>query len=71
MYEPDGYRQQLERLTDRFPGKEFIGIADACTNFGCDRRTLLADKTFPAKQINGARKYFIPIVSLARWMTSK
>jgi len=71
MYEPDGYRQQLERLSEKFPGKEFIGIADACIILGCDRRTLLSDRTFPVKQISGARKYFIPIVGLARWMMTR
>lgn len=71
MYEPDGYREQIERLSEKFPGKEFIGITEVCAILGCDRRTLLSDKTFPVKQINGTRKYFIPIVGLARWMMSK
>ncbi len=70
MREPEGYREQLERLAERFPGKEFIGIADACAILGCDRRTLLGDKKFPAKRINGTRKYYIPIVKLAWWMAS-
>lgn len=35
---------------------------------GCHRQTLLADKTFPAKQICGKGKYYIPIAGLARWL---
>lgn len=66
--EPDGYREQLELLAERFPGKEVLSIQDVCKMFGCHRQTLLADKTFPRKQIGGKGKYYIPIVGLARWM---
>lgn len=71
MREPNGYREQLENLSKRFPDKEFIGIADACAILGCDRRTLLSDRTFPVKRINGTRKYYIPITRLAWWMVSR
>jgi hypothetical protein len=67
--EPEGYRDQLERLYAKFPDREMITIIEASKVCGCDRRTLLADSTFPAKQIGGAKKYFIPLVGLARWMT--
>lgn len=68
MREPNGYRDQLERLAELFPGKEFLTIQEVCKILGCHRQTLLADKTFPAKQIGGKGKYYIPIVGLARWM---
>lgn len=71
MREPDGYRQQLEYLTERYPDKDILTIVDVCKMFGCHRQTLLADKTFPAKRINGKGKYFISIVSLARWMMTR
>lgn len=71
MREPDGYREQLKRLTELFPGKEVLTIQEVCKMFHCNRRKLLADKTFPVKQINGQGKYYIPIVGLARWMMTK
>lgn len=66
--EPNGYREQLEHLSEKFPGKEVLSVQEVCSMLGCHRQTLLADKTFPAKQIRGKGKYYIPIVGLARWM---
>lgn len=68
MREPDGYREQLERLTELFPGREVLTLPEVCKMMGCGRQTLLADRTFPAKQIGGKGKYYIPIVALARWL---
>lgn len=58
MREPDGCREQLGRLND------------VCKMFGCHRHKLLGDKNFPAKQIGGKGKYYIPIVKLARYMAA-
>jgi len=68
--EPDGYREQLEHLTQRFPGKEVLSIQEVCKMFRCNRRKLLTDKTFPVKQFNGQGTYYIPIVKLAWWMAT-
>lgn len=68
MRELDGYRQQLERLAERYPGKEVLNMQEVCKMLRCHRQTLLADKTFPAKQIGGKGKYYVPVVGLARWM---
>ena len=68
MREPDGYRQQFEHLAERYPGKEVLTIHEVCDMFCCHRRTLLSDKTFPAKRIGNKGKYYIPVVGLARWM---
>ncbi len=68
MREPDGYRQQLEQLVQKFPNKEVLTIQEVTSLLGCHRQTLLADKTFPAKRIGNKGKYYIPIVGLARWM---
>lgn len=68
--EPDGYRQQLEHLAERYPGKEVLTIQEVTKMLGCHRQTLLADKTFPAKRIGEKGKYLIPIVGLARWLAS-
>lgn len=68
--EMEGYHEQLVRLSERFPGREAISIKECCEALPLDRRTILADKTFPAKRVNGrsSRKYIIPLVALARWM---
>lgn len=71
MREPDGYREQLERLTERFPGKETLTMQEVCAVVGCYRRTLLSDKSFPAKRIGKKGIYVISIVKLAWWMASK
>lgn len=69
--ELDGYRQQLERLAELYPGKEVLTIQEACKMLRSHRQTLLADKTFPAKRIGQKGKYYIPIVGLARWMVAR
>lgn len=69
--EPEGYREQLEHLAERYPGKEVLTIQEVCKMFRCNRRKLLSDKTFPVKQFNNQGRYYIPIAGLARWMVSK
>ena len=44
--ELEGYRPQLELLTDMFPGRAAIGITECQAALGIDRRTLLADRRF-------------------------
>jgi len=66
--EPDGYRQQLEHLAERYPDREVLTIQEVTALLGCHRQTILADKTFPAKRIGNKGKYYIPVVGLARWM---
>jgi len=66
--EPEGYREQLELLAARYPGKTVLTIQEVCKLFSCGRHKLLADKTFPAKQFAGKGTYYIPIAGLARWM---
>lgn len=65
------YREQLDRLSARFPNREAISITEASDILGMDRRSLLHSKTFPAKRPSGNRngKIVVPIVALARWMT--
>lgn len=67
--EAEGYRPQLELLTDLFPGRAAIGITECQAVLGLDRRTLLADRNFPARQIGS--KYTVPLTELARWMVQK
>lgn len=67
------YRDQLDRLSARFPNREAISISEAADILGTERRSLLNSKTFPAKRPSGRKngKIVVPIVALARWMTSK
>ena len=69
MREAEGYREALEFLVQQFPDKVAIGIADCCKAIGRDRRTLLADKNFPAKQVGN--RYTIALPELARWMVRR
>jgi len=71
MREPDGYQDQLERLTELFPGKEVLSMQEVSKMLRCQARTLLIDKSFPAKRIGKRGKYCIPIVGLARWMMTR
>lgn len=64
--EKEGFREQLESLVSRFPGKEAVSLETCCELLDTDRRILLNDKTFPAKKVGG--KYLIPLVGLARWL---
>ena len=69
MREPEGYRQQLELLTDIFPHRAALKIAECEAALNLDRRTLLADRSFPAKKVGN--KYSVPITELARWMIKR
>lgn len=64
--EKPAYRDTLERLRELYPGKENLSMPECERYFRSNRRTLLKDKTFPAKKIG--RDYIIPIVSLARYL---
>lgn len=72
--EKEGFREQLARLDELFPGKEALSMNEVCAMLRCDRRSLLTDKSFPLKKIGGTPgkefngRYVIPKVGLARWM---
>ena len=68
--EMEGYREQLVRLSERFPNREAISIKECCETLPLNRRTILSDETFPVKRVSGKAtgKYIIPLVALARWM---
>ena len=67
-----GFREQLEHLSELFPGRESLGIDEVCKLLGLSRDTLLADESFPFKRTAGKRngKIFIPIVPLALWLVT-
>lgn len=68
--EKEGFREQLTRLSEKFPDRETISIKEACGVVGLCRDTLLADRTFPAIKSGNRKngKIVVPIVALARWM---
>lgn len=63
---PD-YRATLELLQSTYPGRVELGIAEVARLLNRDRRTLLKDRTFPARMIGN--KYSISITALARYMS--
>ena len=40
-----GFREQLEHLSELFPGRESLGIDEVCKLLGLSRDTLLAAET--------------------------
>jgi hypothetical protein len=65
--EQENYRDNLQLLTEMFPGKLALTIQECCQVCGVkDRRTLLKDRAFPARMIAG--RYQIPIADLARYL---
>lgn len=66
--EKEAYRDTLESLLRRFPDREAITVDEAAEILHMDRRILLADKNFPTVKV-GERRYRIPLVRLARWMS--
>lgn len=72
--EKEGFRDQLVRLDELFPDRETLTLDEVSELLGVYRKTLLNDKTFPAKKVGVTKsitggKYIIPKVSLARWMS--
>jgi hypothetical protein len=64
-----GFREQIDRLDAKFPGKEAIDLKEATEYLDTDKACLLSDNTFPAKKVGG--KYLIFKVRLASWMCSE
>lgn len=57
--------QMLSELREAF-GKPQITISEAARYLRKDRRTLLADRSFPYRKCGG--RYLVSLVALARWM---
>lgn len=65
--EKEHFRDALDRLSEKFPGREFITVAESCELLGCHRETIMNDRTFPVKHIG--KRCVVPLVLLAGWMT--
>ncbi len=66
MIEKKDYRDNLERLSQKFTG-ELIPYLDAVKFLGCTRKQMDNDKTFPKKKVGG--RYFVTVVALAKWLS--
>ena len=66
--EREDFRDQLQALREQFAGQEVLMMDQSCKLLGLDRDALINDKSFPAKKVG--KKYIIPIVPLARWMST-
>ncbi|MCD7805392.1 MAG: helix-turn-helix domain-containing protein [Oscillospiraceae bacterium] len=65
--EKQDYRANLELIQQMFPGRVALTITETCAVTGLDRRTLLKDREFPARQVGN--KYSIPVTALARYLS--
>lgn len=66
--EKELFHANLSALYDRFGADAvFITINQAAQYLKRDRRTLMADKTFPLKQIKA--RQLVPVMGLARWLS--
>lgn len=61
-----GFYETRAALTERFGDKALLHIGEVCEYLGADRRTLLADESFPVRKVGN--QYRVPLISLARWL---
>lgn len=66
--EHESFRDQLQALRERYDGQEVLTMDQSCALLGVDRDALIHDPGFPAKKVG--KKYIIPIVPLARWLST-
>ena len=66
MREKEHFRDELDRLSERFPGREAIALSEAAEVVGCCYKTLQRDKNFPKVKIRG--KWVVPLVRLASYL---
>lgn len=72
MREKEGYREQIERLAEIYPGKVALTVVEAASVLGIDKRTvllLIQRKKLAATDISKGQKnkrYIIPITAIAR-----
>ena len=67
MKEKEHFRDELDRLSARFPDREVITLDEAATVLGCCYKTLQRDSKFPKVKIRG--KWLVPLVRLASYLS--
>ena len=65
--EKEMYRDNLERINDRFGDAELIPIQEVGKFLGCCYRTLQNQKDFPIKKVGN--RVYVTKVGLARWLS--
>ncbi len=66
--EREDFRDQLQSLREQFSGQEVLTLDQSSALLGIARDVLVHDRSFPCKKVG--KRYIIPIVSLARWMST-
>lgn len=64
--EKETFRDNLESLRDRFPGKEQISVPEAAKYLGVTKERIFADPTFPRRQLG--QQSIVILVNFARWL---
>lgn len=63
------FELNLEALRQHFgEDANLIPLQDVAEYLKHDRRTILADGSFPVKKLG--RLYFVPVIGLARWLAN-
>jgi hypothetical protein len=66
--EKEDFRDNLCRVTERFPDQELIPVKDAAAFLGgISPRRLYEVKNTPCKRVGG--RWYITAVALARWLS--
>lgn len=65
--EKELFRDNLVRLDAAFPGVELLPIVKVAAYLGKDKRTLKAQKGFPARKVGGY--WVVPKAALASWLS--
>ena len=61
------YYDNLDKIVARFGAVQLIPLKEVAEFVGCDHRTLSKTKDFPIKKLG--RRYYVPAVGLARWLS--
>lgn len=66
--EKELFYEHLRELRDHFgEEKVLLNMTEIEKYCHLDRRTLLSDRSFPAKKIGN--RFMVPVVSFARWLS--
>lgn len=64
--EKETYRDNLEALRERFPGREIISVPEAAGYLGVSKDRIFRDETFPKRALG--KQTSVVLVNFARWL---
>ena len=64
--EKETFRDNLESLRERFPGREQISVPEAAKYLGVAKEHIMSDKTFPVRTLG--QHHIVVLVNFARWL---